>query len=58
VQKEHQPNAVYCKMMEHETWAKYLVTFNTTEGFSKLIEMAQFYFSVMALYFNVERVFP
>jgi len=22
VQKEHQPNAVYCKMIEYERWAK------------------------------------
>ena len=24
VQKEHQPNAIYCKMMEHERWQKIL----------------------------------
>ena len=26
VQKEHQTDAVYCKMMEHERWAKYSAT--------------------------------
>jgi len=29
VQKEHQPNAIYCRMMEHERWAKYFATCNT-----------------------------
>jgi len=58
VQMEHQPTAIYCKMMEHERWAKYLATCNTTECFSKLIKIAQFYFSVMALYTYVERFFP
>jgi len=50
VQKEHQPNAIYCKMMEHATC-------NTIECFSELIKIAQFYFSVMAHYADVERFF-
>jgi len=25
VQNQHQPNAIYCKMMEHDRWAKYFV---------------------------------
>jgi len=58
VQKEYQPNAIYCKMMEHERWAKYFPTCNTTECFSELTKIAQFYFSVMARYANVERFFP
>jgi len=33
VQKEHQPNAVYCRMMEHERWAKYFKTCNTIKRF-------------------------
>jgi len=57
-QKEHQPNAVYCKMMEHERWAKYFATCNTIECFSELIQMAQFHFSVMTHYANMERLFP
>jgi len=57
VQKEHQPNAICCKMMEQERWAKYFATCNTTECFSELLKMAQFYFSLMALYANVERFF-
>jgi len=40
VQKEHQPNAIYCKMMEHGKWAKYFETCNTIECFSKLIKIA------------------
>jgi len=40
-------------MVEHERWAKYFTTYNTTESFSKLIKMAQFYFSVMTHYANV-----
>ena len=51
VQKEHQPNAIYCKMMEHEKWAKYF----TIECFSTLIKITQFYIDVIALYANVER---
>jgi len=58
VQTEHQPNAIYCKMMEHERWAKYSGTCNTIEYFSELIKIVQFYFSVMAHYANVERFFP
>jgi len=58
VQKEHQPNAIYCKMMEHERWAKYFATCNIIECFSELIKIAQFYFSVMGHYANVERFFP
>jgi len=56
VQKEHQPHAISCKMMEHERWAKYFAT--SIECFSELMKIAQFYFSVMALYANVERFFP
>ena len=33
-------------------------TCNTIECFSKLIKIAQFCFSVMALYTNVKRFFP
>ena len=58
VQKEHQPNAISCKMMEHERWAKYFATCNTSKCFSQLIKIAQFQFSVMAHYANVERFFP
>jgi len=31
VQKKHQPNAIYCKMMGHKRWAKYFKIFNTIE---------------------------
>ena len=55
VQKEHQPNAIYCKMMEHDRWEKYFATCDTIECFSELTKIAQFYFSVMAHYANVER---
>jgi len=44
----------YFKMMEHERWAKYFAPCNTIECFSELIKIAQFYFSVMAGYSNVE----
>jgi len=57
-QKEHHPIAIYCKLMEHERWAKYFETCNTIECFSKLIKIAQFCISIMALYANVERFFP
>jgi len=43
VQKEHQPNAIYCKMMKHERWAKYFATFYTIESLSKLIKIAEFF---------------
>jgi len=43
--------------MEHERWAKYFATSNTIECFSELIKIAQFYFSVMAHYANMERIF-
>ena len=33
VQREHQPNAIYCKMMEHDRWAKYFATCNTIKRF-------------------------
>jgi len=56
-QKE-QPNAIYCKMMEHERWAIYCATCNTIECFSELLKMAQFYFNVVAHCANVERFFP
>jgi len=58
VQKEHRPNAIYCKMMEHERWAKYFAICNTLECFSELIKIAQFCFSVMSHFANVERFFP
>jgi len=29
VQREHQPNAIHCKMMENERWAKYFATYNS-----------------------------
>jgi len=45
-------------MMEHERWEKYFATCNTIECFSKLIKIAQFYFSIVAHYANVERFFP
>jgi len=54
VQKEHQPNAIYCKMTEHERWAKYFAACNAIECFSELIKIAEFYFSVMGLFANVE----
>jgi len=57
VQKEYQPNAISCKMMEHERSAKYFATCNTIEYFSELIKIAQFYLSVMAHNANVERFF-
>jgi len=57
VQKEHQPNAIYGKMMEHKKWAKYFAICNTIECFNELMEIAHFYFSVMASYAN-ERFFP
>jgi len=55
VQEEQQLNTIYCKMMEHERWAKYFATCNTIECFSELIKIAQFYFSVMAHYANAEQ---
>jgi len=51
-------NAVYCKMMKRERWAKYFATCNAIECFKELIKIAQFYFSVMVHYSNVERFFP
>jgi len=59
VQKEHQPNAIYCKMMKHERWAKYFATCNTIECFSlsELIKIAQFYFSVVAHYASGSQTF-
>jgi len=44
--------------MKDKRWAKHFATCNTTEYFSELIKIAQFYFSVMADYANVERFFP
>ena len=58
MQKEHQPNAIHCKMMEHKKWAKYFATCNTIECFSELIKITQFYFSVIVHDANVERFFP
>ena len=57
VQKKHQPNAIYCKMTEHERWTKYFATCNIIECFSELIRIAQSYFSVMGHYTNVVRFF-
>jgi len=57
VQNEHQSNAIYCKMMEHERWAKYFATCNNIECFSKRMKIAQLYFSVMVRYADVERFF-
>jgi len=45
-------------MMEHERWSKYASTCNIIEYFNELIKIAQFFFSVMARYSNVERFFP
>jgi len=45
-------------MIEHESWAKYFAAVNTIECFSELMKIAQFYFSVMDHYANVERLFP
>jgi len=42
VQKEHQPNAIHCKMMENERWAKYFAVCNTIGCFSELIKIVQF----------------
>jgi len=58
VQKEHEPNAIYCKMMEHDRWENILQLANNIECFSELIKIAQFYFSVMAHNTNVERFIP
>jgi len=58
LQNDHQLNTIYCKMMEHERWAKYFPIFSNIECFSELTKIAQFYFSVMAHYANVERFFP
>jgi len=33
MQKEHQPNATHCKMMEHDRWAKHFATCNTVKRF-------------------------
>ena len=33
LQKDYQPNAIYCKMMEHDRWAKYFATWNTSKSF-------------------------
>jgi len=44
-------------MMEHERWGKYFATSKIIECFSELIKIAQFYFSVMALYANVDKFF-
>ena len=43
--------------MDHERWAKYFATCNTIECFNELTMIAQFYFSVVAHYANVERFF-
>jgi len=58
LQKEHHPNAIYCKMMKHERWAKYFATSNTIECFSEMMKIAQCYFSVVAHYVNLELFFP
>jgi len=41
-------------MMEHERSVKYFAICNTIKCFSELIKIAQFHFSVMAHYANVE----
>jgi len=41
--------------MKHERWEEYFIACNATECFSKLIKIAQFYFSVVAHYADVER---
>jgi len=33
MQKEHQPNATHCKMMEHDRWVKHFATCNTVKRF-------------------------
>ena len=50
VQKEPQPNGIYCRMMEHERWAKYFAICNTIACFSEQIKIAEFYISVMPHY--------
>jgi len=57
VQKAHQPNVIYYKMMEHERWAKYFAACNAIECFSELIKIAQSYFITLTYYANVERLF-
>ena len=47
----------YRKMMAHERWAAYFNTCSTTELFSELLKIAQFYFSIIAHNANVERIF-
>ena len=44
--------------MKDKRWPKHFATCNTTQYFSELIKIAQFYLSVMAGYANVERFFP
>jgi len=56
VLKQHETNAIYCKMLHHETWAKNFAPCNGIECFSELIKIAQFYLSVMARY-TVKRIF-
>jgi len=43
--------------MKDKRWPKHFATCNTTQYFSELIKIAQFYLSVMAGY-AVERFFP
>ena len=44
-------------MMAHERWAAYFNTCSTTELFSELLKIAQFYFSIIAHNANVEHIF-
>ena len=46
-------------MMAHEKWAAYFNTCSTStiELFSKLLKIAQFYFSIIAHNADVERIF-
>ena len=56
MQKEYQINAIYCKMMKRERWAKHFAICNAIEYFSELLNITQFYCSGRAHYTNVERI--
>jgi len=34
-------NAIYCKIMTHQSWTKYLATCNTVECFGELLKISQ-----------------
>jgi len=58
IEKQLGTNALaYCKMMAHERWAAYFNMCSIIELFSKLLKIAQFYFSIIAHNANVERIF-